>query len=86
MKRLVCALTASLGLFFPAPAGATPGQCWQSPFGGFCDSSPYTDGSFQHCETVVYPFGTSSYRNCWQACMDNSGRMIPTDYDFNTPC
>ena len=35
------------GLVSAPLAAATPGQCWSSPFGGFCDELPYpTDYSF----------------------------------------
>ena len=72
------------GLLVTPAALATPGQCWNSPFGGFCDELPDADGSFQHCEYTG--FGSSSYRNCYQACLDAGGRLYPTDYDSDTPC
>lgn len=72
------------GLLAAPAALATPGQCWNSPFGGFCDELPDADGSFRHCEYTG--FGSSSYRNCYQACLDAGGRLYPTDYDFDTPC
>lgn len=85
---LGAAVLASVGLaggLFAAPATALPGQCWNSPFGGFCDTSPQADGSFNHCET--YAFGSSSFSNCFQACHDPvSNRAVPTDYDYTTPC
>lgn len=71
-------------LGFAPTATAVPGQCWNSPFGGFCDELPDADGSFMHCEYTG--FGSSSYRNCYQACLDGGGRLYPTDYDFDTPC
>ncbi|MFM8598237.1 MAG: hypothetical protein ACKOB8_04430 [Mycobacterium sp.] len=37
------------GLLTAPAALATPGQCWNSPFGGFCDELPDADGSFRHC-------------------------------------
>ena len=77
------ALTVA-GLTCGPPAMATPGQCWSSPFGGFCDQLPDADGSFMHCEQTG--FGSSSYRNCYQACLDVGGRLYPTDYRFDTPC
>ena len=77
------ALTVA-GLVCTPPAMATPGQCWSSPFGGFCDQLPAADGSFMHCEQTG--FGSSSYRNCYQACLDGGGRLYPTDYQFDTPC
>lgn len=84
MIRWICAGLMGMALYLAPEAAATPGQCWQSPFGGFCDSIPQSDGSFNHCESVG--FGSSSYRNCYQACMDVGGRLMPTDYDYNTPC
>ena len=77
------ALTVA-GLLCVPTAMATPGQCWSSPFGGFCDQLPAADGSFMHCEQTG--FGSSSYRNCYQACLDGGGRLYPTDYRFDTPC
>lgn len=89
-KLFFAALMASVGLtgaFAPAQAYALPGQCWNSPFGGFCDTSPQADGSFNHCETVRYPFGSSSYTNCYQACHDPAtNRAVMTDLDWTTPC
>jgi len=73
-----------VGLVYGSPVVATPGQCWSSPFGGFCDQLPAADGSFMHCEQTG--FGSSSYRNCYQACLDGGGRLYPTDYRFDTPC
>ena len=73
-----------IGLVFVPPTVAVPGQCWSSPFGGFCDQLPAADGSFMHCEQTG--FGSSSYRNCYQACLDSGGRLYPTDYRFDTPC
>ena len=73
-----------VGLVCESPAMATPGQCWSSPFGGFCDQLPAADGSFMHCEQTG--FRSSSYRNCYQACLDGGGRLYPTDYRFDTPC
>lgn len=87
MTRLVAlagtalaAVWLAAGLGAPT-AGALPGQCWSSPFGGFCDTAPMSDGSFQHC----IGFGSSSY--CTQACHDPiSNQAVPTDMDPNTPC
>lgn len=60
---------------------ALPGQCWSSPFGGYCDTAPMSDGSFQHCLS----FGTSSF--CTQACHNPAtNQATPTDMDPNTPC
>jgi hypothetical protein len=84
MIRFLVAVVTFLGLSMAAPAGATPGQCWNSPFGGFCDQMPAADGSFMHCEHTG--FGSSTYQNCYQSCLDGAGRLYPTDYNFNTPC
>ena len=84
---VACAFGAALtiaGLVCGQAAMAAPGQCWRSPFGGFCDELPAADGSFMHCEQVG--FGSSLYRNCYQACLDGGGRLYPTDYRFDTPC
>jgi hypothetical protein len=76
--------TTTLGLWagvFAPPAAALPGQCWSSPFGGFCDTAPMQDGSFQHCIT----YGSSSF--CTQACHNYAtNQAVPTDMDPNTPC
>lgn len=86
MKKIsffLCVL-ASLGFsgWLSAPqASAIPGQCWNSPFGGFCDTAPQADGSYQNCIT----YGSSSY--CRQVCHNPvTNRAVPTDYDFTTPC
>ena len=86
MRRLfiVCAF-AALG-FIPAhTANALPGQCWNTPFGGFCDGPAQVDGSFNHCESIG--FGSSRFQNCYQACHDPvTNRAVPTDMDMDTPC
>lgn len=87
MTRLALALAvAATAAALSAPAAAAlPGQCWNSPFGGFCDTAPQADGSYQHCES--YAFGSSSFQNCYQACHDPaSNRSVPTDNDYTTPC
>ena len=62
-------------------ADALPGQCWNSPFGGFCDTAPMSDGSYRNCIT----YGSSSY--CRQVCHDPvTNRAVPTDMDPDTPC
>jgi hypothetical protein len=85
MKKLFFALaltaTGFIGALSPPTAAAVPGQCWNSPFGGFCDTAPLSDGSYQNCIT----FGGSSY--CSQVCHDPiSNRAVPTDMDMSTPC
>lgn len=77
---VVAAGIAAAGLFAPA-AAALPGQCWSSPFGGFCDTNPLADGSYQNCVT----YGSSSF--CQQVCHDPvTNRAVPTDLDPTTPC
>lgn len=72
------------GLLAP-PAAALPGQCVSSPWGGFCDSDPWPDGSFWHTET--YGVGGFSASNSFQACHDPAtNRAVPTDNDPTTPC
>ena len=83
-KIAVAATVIAGGLVCAPSAAAVPGQCWSSPFGGFCDELPEADGSFMHCEQTG--FGSSTYRNCYQACLDSAGRLYPTDYRFDTPC
>ena len=84
IRPLLASSLAVLGLALAPPAAGAPGQCWNSPFGGFCDELPDEDGSFMHCESVG--FGSSLYKNCYQACLDPAGRLYPTDYKFDTPC
>lgn len=77
---VLAAVVLAAGLCAP-PAAAMPGQCWNSPFGGFCDTNPLADGSYQHCVT----FGTSAF--CTQACHDPiSNQSVPTDMDVRTLC
>lgn len=81
---VLMAVGLAAGVFAP-PAGALPGQCWSSPFGGFCDTDGWADASFQHCEYTG--FGGSSYSNCYRACHDiATARPVMTDLDPNTPC
>lgn len=85
--RRIAALSAAVlaaGVFAPT-AAALPGQCIQSPFGGYCDGDAMSDGSFNHCESSG--FGAFTYRHCFQACHDvASARAVPTDMDMSTPC
>lgn len=77
---VLAAVVLAAGVSAPV-AGALPGQCWNSPFGGFCDSAPMSDGSYQNC----VGFGGSSY--CQQVCHDPvTNRAVPTDMDESTPC
>ena len=88
MKYLRLAALAVFGVFMslamPSQASATPGQCMNTIFGGYCDAQPWRDGSFQHCENSG--FGLFSYSNCFQSCLDTAGRLYPTDIDPDTPC
>lgn len=90
MRRLIgltAAVLTAVGLSttLASPAGALPGQCVNTPFGGFCDSQAYEDGSFDHCENSGW--GVFSYSNCFRACHDvASARAVPTDMDPRTPC
>lgn len=80
-SSVVVAVLAATALVTAPSPGALPGQCWNSPFGGFCDSAPMSDGSYQNCVT----FGSSSY--CQQVCHDPvTNRAVPTDMDPRTPC
>lgn len=87
---LAAALTATgvalgLGAVTAPTASALPGQCWNSPFGGFCDTDGWVDGSFNHCESTG--FGSSKYSNCYRACHDiATARAVMTDSDVRTPC
>ena len=87
MKRIFAVVLFSVSTVFagtPA-ANALPGQCWNTPWGGFCDGPAQADGSFNHCESIG--FGGSRFQNCYQACHDPvSNRAVPTDLDWNTPC
>ncbi len=81
---VLAAVSLSAALTAPA-AGALPGQCISTPFGGFCDGNAQSDGSFQHCENSG--FAGFSYSNCFQACHDPvSNTAVPTDVDPRTPC
>jgi hypothetical protein len=77
---VLAAVSLSAGLSAPT-ASAIPGQCWNSPFGGFCDTAPQADGSYQNCIT----YGSSSF--CQQVCHNPvTNQAVPTDYNFTTPC
>jgi hypothetical protein len=68
------------GIYAPS-AQALPGQCVNTPWGGFCDSYAWADGSFQHCQ------GALGFSSCFQACHDPvSNTAVPTDLDPRTPC
>ena len=83
MKKLILSgLIAVFASVMSAPVtNAVPGQCVSTPYGGFCDSYAWQDGSFNHCESAM------GFSNCYTACIDPaSGRPFPTDMDPNTPC
>ncbi len=80
MIRAVFAALLLLLLSAAPAALAVPGQCINTPWGGFCDGLPAADGSFWHCESAM------GFSNCYQACLDGAGRPFPTDYNFQTPC
>lgn len=46
--------------FIAGTAQANPGDCPQTPWGGFCDGSMGSDGTFQHCESVL------GFSNCFR--------------------
>ena len=82
LKYIFAAVLLSVTpIFAGAPtASAVPGQCINTPWGGFCDSLPMADGSFQHFEWAM------GFYNCYQACIGADGRPYPTDLNWNTPC
>ena len=81
LRTALATAALATALLSPPSAQALPGQCWNSPFGGFCDGMPLADGSYQNCVT----FGSSSY--CQQVCHDPvTNRAVPTDMDPETPC
>lgn len=86
MKRalraaVVAAVVLAAALTAPS-AGALPGQCMDTRWGGFCDGYGWEDGSFQHCERAL-----GFFSQCYQACHDPiTNRPIPTDMDIRTPC
>lgn len=83
LAAVAVAVLAAVGLaggVFSPSAGATPGQCMYSPWGGFCDGYGWADGSFNHCESAL------GFSNCYQACLGPDGRPFPTDTDIRTPC
>ncbi len=62
----VLAFTA---LGFAGHADASPGQCINTPWGGFCDGLPDRDGVFQHCE------GALGFSRCFLV------RVVPVEVD-----
>lgn len=80
LVTLTAAVALAVSLFAPS-AAALPGQCLNTPWGGFCDSYGWADGSFQHCESAL------GFSQCYQACHDPvSNRAVPTDMNPATPC
>lgn len=82
MKKLFAAGAIAAALAAPialsTPAQASPGMCGGSPWGGFCDTDVWPDGSFMHGVSV---FGFWQYT---RVCDGNP--PINTDYDPRTPC
>lgn len=77
---VLAAVGVSAALTAPL-ASALPGQCIYTPWGGFCDSAPAPDGSFNHCHSAL------GFSTCFQACHDPvSNTAVPTDMDPRTPC
>jgi len=75
MFRLLVTLALFLiPLAAPATAGAVPGQCVNSPWGGFCDGPANPNGTFYHCEY----FGLwNRFQNCYNACLNQQGQPYP---------
>lgn len=48
---------------------ANPGQCFTSPWGGFCDGDMLPNGTYRHCE------GAMGFTNCFYV------RPAPTSVD-----
>ena len=86
-SMVVGAALAWAGLAWPGTAAAVPGQCGGGGFigwGSFCDSDPWSDGSFQHCVSGGGPIAWGS--TCNRVC-DNGTPLPPiTDNDPRTPC
>jgi hypothetical protein len=60
---------AALALSPIGAANATPGQCFNTPWGGYCDGQADGNGVFNHCE------GAMGFSNCFYV------RAVPTDVD-----
>ena len=93
MIRLVALAAAALtavglaaGVYAPTlpTAQAVPGECVSSPFGGYCDDTPWEDGSFNHCEYGGWGMWRGS--RCFRACLDPNAHPIATDMDPRTAC
>ena len=79
-ETVLTAVGLAAGVFSPA-ASALPGQCIYTPFGGFCDTAPWEDGSFFHCESAM------GFSQCFRACHDPvANRAVGTDLDPRTSC
>lgn len=82
--RIIAAAAVTVGLWggvFAPRAAALPGQCFYTPWGGFCDGGAWEDGSFNHCQSGL------GFTSCYQACHDPiSGTAVPTDMDPRTAC
>ncbi len=69
MKTALTIAAAALALSPIGVAHATPGQCMNTPWGGFCDGQSDNNGIFNHCE------GALGFSNCYYV------RAVPTDVD-----
>ena len=93
MKRIMALGASALvagglaaGVYAPSlsVARAVPGECVSGPFGGWCDSEPWQDGSFSHCENGGW--GGWGYSRCFRACLSSENHPIATDLDPRTAC
>ena len=65
----VAAFLVGLAGVTTGEASATPGQCFTSPWGGFCDGDLLPDGTYRHCE------GAMGFANCFYV------RPVPVSVD-----
>lgn len=87
MSRTLVVLAAVVlagGVSAP-PAGAVPGQCVSTPYGGFCDEPVQRDGTYLHTEQSGWGWWYSS--NAYRVCL-RTGEIFPATMnpDQNTPC
>ncbi|WP_301119889.1 hypothetical protein [Mycolicibacterium fortuitum] len=74
-KRLLALLTlgwiaaAGVATIATPEAQAAPGQCFTSPFGGFCDGDMLPGGVYRHCE------GALGWSNCFYV------KPVPVEVD-----
>ncbi|BBX83031.1 hypothetical protein [Mycolicibacterium aubagnense] len=67
--KTALAIAAVIALSPIGVAHATPGQCINTPWGGYCDGQADRNGIFNHCE------GALGFSNCFYV------RAVPTDVD-----